>query len=526
MPTSQTSSPHLGHFQPRGTRRLIYVSDPSNTTSHLSVPAAKPEELRQIVRNYASAGSIDTLVQEIFAEAMTMFWRTDKCPYDIRHQHQRLVPIMDTGVMPVEVYIDECHKQGMEFIAGFRMNDRHGHHTEFFKKLYDEKPEWVLREYKPSTRRAPPESRKYGCSLNYAIPEVRAFLLDIMEEVANRFDIDGMEFNFTRLAECFPRAELSRSHSTMTGFIRQVRTMLDNARSPKGRDRNLILGVRVPQQMAGCKNLSLDVPTWIKEGLIDYVAPGDFGFTDFNEKYEDFVSIARQHDCYVYPQVQPRLSIDTEFLMDMPQYRAALQNFYAAGADGFSTQNYFFHWGPQFEPPGTNGAKIPAMYPAAMNDLVELKDPQSIGPDRHYTFRSLWANSKSLGEVYIKEELVLSRQKTGQRDTFRFRLCENLPSELIPSENTLTFFAQGLSKDDALTVDINGTKIPSQNLKWTWPDNDQPPSCTIALSNPPFIYGDNHLGLTIEKSAENIDGEIIVDHIECGIRSLSQTGDQ
>ena len=123
----------------------------------------------------------------------------------------------------------------------------------------------------------------------------------------------------------------------------------------------------------------------------------------------------------------------------------------------------------------------------------------------------------------IKEELVLSRQKTGQRDTFRFRLCEHLPPEPTPS-NTLTFFAQGLSKHDALTIDINGTKIPSQNLKWTWPDNDQPPSCTIALSNPPFIYGDNHLGLTIAKSAENIDGEIIVDHIECGIRS--QTGDQ
>ena len=128
MASSETST--LGSLQPRGTRRLIYVSDPSNTTSHLSEPAAQPEELRQIVRNYAQAGSIDTLVQEIFAEAMTMFWRTDKCSYDIRFQHERLIPIMDDGIMPVEIYIDECHKQGMEFIAGFRMNDRHGHHPD------------------------------------------------------------------------------------------------------------------------------------------------------------------------------------------------------------------------------------------------------------------------------------------------------------------------------------------------------------------------------------------------------------
>ena len=523
MATSKTPTPRLGHLKPRGTRRLIYVSDPSNTTSHLSAPAARPEELRQVVRNYAYTGHIDTLVQEIFAEAMTMFWRTDKCPYDIRYQHQRLRPIMNTGVMPIEIYIDECHRQGMEFVAGFRMNDRHGHHPEFFKKLCCEKPEWVLREYKPSTKRAPSESRKYGCSLNYAIPEVRGWLLSIMGEVAHRFDIDGIEFNFTRLAECFPKNELAQSHGIMTDFIRQVRDMLDQARPLKARD--LILGVRVPQQMAGCQKMGLDIPTWITEELIDYVAPGDFGFTDFNEKYEDFVSIARKHKCYVYPQVQPRISIDTDLIMDQSQYRAAVQNFYAAGADGFSTQNFFFHWGPQFDAPDKHGAKFPAMYPAAMGNLKELKNPQTIGADRRYTFRPLWAKGKGLGQIYDREEIVLSRKKIGQRESFRFRICETRPADPARSESTLAFFVQGLSKDDALTVDINGTKIPDQNQKWTWPDADQPPSCTIALSNPPCVYGDNHLGLAIAKSTAKMDADIAVEHVECAIRSRGRVAD-
>ncbi len=523
MATSETPHTALGTLKPRGARRLIYVSDPSNTTSHLSDAEARPKELRRVVRNYAT-GHIDTLVQEVFAEAMTMFWRTDTCPYDIRYQHRRLLPMMDNGIMPIEIYIDECHRQGMEFIAGFRMNDRHGHHPQFFKKLCDEKPDWVLREYKPSTKRAPRESREYGCSLNYARPEVRHWLLGIMAEVAHRFDIDGMEFNFTRLAECFPKDELAQSHGIMTGFIRQVRNMLDNARSLAARD--LIFGVRVPQQIAGCKTLGLDVPTWIAEGLIDYVAPGDFGFTDFNEKYEDFVSIARQHNCYVYPQVQPRISIDTDLIMDQSQYRAAVQNFYAAGADGFSTQNFFFHWGPLFANPGDGGAKIPALYPAAMADLKELKNPHTIGADRRYTFRPLWAKSKGMSQIYEREEIVLSREKTGQREIFRFRVCEHLPADPGLSENALTFFVQGMSKDDALAVDINGTKIPSQNLKWTWPDGDQPPSCTLALSCPPLVYGDNHLGLSIAKSEKKMDGDLTVDHVECAIRSPDRAGDQ
>ena len=78
------------------------------------------------------------------SQAMTHFWRTDKCPYDVRPHHQRLVPMMDDGVMPIEVLIDECHRHGMTFLAGWRMNDRHGHHPEFFKKLAGENPEWIL----------------------------------------------------------------------------------------------------------------------------------------------------------------------------------------------------------------------------------------------------------------------------------------------------------------------------------------------------------------------------------------------
>ena len=92
----------------------------------------------------------------------------------------------------------------------------------------------------------------------------------------------------------------------MTDFIRRVREILD---AKDGR--KLILGVRVPQQLAGCLAWGLDIPTWLRKGLIDFVAPGDFGFTDFNEKWENFTSIARETDCLVYPQTQPKIGIES-----------------------------------------------------------------------------------------------------------------------------------------------------------------------------------------------------------------------
>ena len=508
----------LGELKPRGNRRLIYVSDPSNTTSHLSDPVQE-DELRQIIRNY-TLGGIDTVVQEVFAECMTMFWRTGLVPYDIRPHHQTMVPMMDRGTMPVEIYIDECHKQGLEFIAGFRMNDRHGHHPDYFKQLCEEKPDWVLREYKPSWRGAPQESHEYGCSLNYAVAGVREFLLSIMAEVVSRFELDGLEFSYSRLLECFPANQAAESADIMTDFIRQARAILNQ------KDGNLVLGVRIPQQMAGCLRWGLDIPTWIREGLVDYIAPGDFGFTDFNEKWEDFTSIAREHDCLVYPQTQPKIGIelDPTTLMTHSQYRAALQNIYAAGADGLSVQNHFFHWGrftvgsERPERPDRFREKEepehPDAYPNPLNFLQELKDPATLtsGP-RHYTFLPLWGKGRGLAQNYEKEEIILTRGEPDQRGTFRFRICDQLPSGDEPSADCkLIIQINDLTAGDQLVVEINSSEVPSSALHWNL--ESDPPSCSLHISAPRFQYGDNHLGVTLADSTRS-EGTISIERLDC-----------
>jgi len=516
----------LGTHTPRGDRRLIYVSDPSNTTSHLSNPALE-DDFRNIIRNY-TLGGIDTVVQEIFAECMTMFWRTDLVPYDIRPHHQCMVPMMDEGVMPVEVYIDECHKQGMEFVAGFRMNDRHGHHPDYFKQLCEEKPDWVLREYKPSWRGAPQESHEYGCSLNYAVEGVREFLLSIMADAVSRFDVDGLEFSYSRLVECFPRDQAASSADIMTDFVRQARSILDQKRG-----RHLTLGVRVPQQMAGCLAWGLDIPTWIRENLIDYVAPGDFGFTDFNEKWEYFTSLAREssiagdYDCFVYPQTQPKIGIklDPTTLMTNAQYRAALQNFYAAGVDGFSVQNHFFHWG-RFtvgteRKDGTPNQFLeeedsahPHAYPNPLNFLKELKDPAALtSGERHYTFLPLWGEGRGMSQIYEKEEIVLTRGDVGKRETFRFRICEHVPAENAKRDDCkLIIQAIGLTDGDALSLDINGKAVASSDVACN-PEAD-PPTIALLVSNPPFQFGDNHLGLNLTEPATS-EGAITIERLDC-----------
>lgn len=158
------------------------------------------------------------------------------------------------------------------------------------------------------------------------------------------------------------------------------------------------------QDLKQCKRWGLDVPTWIKEGLVDYVAPGDYGPTDFNAPYKEFVRLGRAYGCYVYPQATCKLGYArwkkwnrTEF-QSPDQYRAAVHNFHGAGADGFSTSNYFLHWYTGGKLHFSSGPGT--AYPSALNTLRILRDPkQVIAGGRHYMFVSIWG----AGSTYSAE---------------------------------------------------------------------------------------------------------------------------
>jgi len=341
-----------------------------------------------------------------------------------------------------------------------------------------------------------------------------------MAELVSRFDLDGLEFNYTRLLECFPAKQAAENADIMTDFIRHARAILNQ------KDRNLVLGVRIPQQLAGCLRWGLDIPTWIREGLVDYIAPGEFGFTDFNAKWEDFTSLARAHDCLVYPQTQPKIGIELEptALMTHSQYRAALQNIYAAGADGFSVQNHFFHWGrftvgtERLDSPDRFREKEepehPDAYPNPLNFLKELKDPTTLtsGP-RHYTFLPLWGKGRGLAQIYEKEEIVLPRAALDQRGTFRFRICDQLPSEEEPSADCkLVIQIDGLRGGDQLVIEINNAEIPSSELHWDL--ESDPPSCSLPISAPRFHYGGNQLSVALVDSTTS-EGTISIERLDC-----------
>ena len=503
----------LPTFEPRGERRLIYTSDPSNLAFYqvgqqvAHTPdaetarndPARREDLIEWVDALAHHG-MDTYAQVIYSQGWTVFYRSDRFEYDARPQHQRFVSMMDAGITPLEVLIEQTHKRGMEFIAKFRMNDRHGNGDQGARFILDN-PSWQLEEF-PGGQ-------------DFSFAPVRDYVFSVADEVVDRFDVDGLLFNYIRHGHCFPTDVARDRQLVMTGFLRRIREMLDQRGAQQRK--TLTLGVMIPQRLEECHNLGFDLPTWVREGIVDYICPCDFGFPDFNAPYEEFSQLTRASDCMLYPALSPMMCrADDKTMLTSESYRALAQNFYGAGADGVSVFNYQYHWARKG---GT--ARYPGPvegYPLSFSYLRDLRDPKTVAHrTRHYRYHPLWGGASPIGGV--KDDKLTLAREAGSTGAYRFRLCEG---GTHGTQAVLYFTAQGLLPQDEIAVEVNGTDI--QNLQRVFHADGRletfgrplPPFSSVwfNLNQESLNNGHNYLQVQLTHSAADTDDEVVIDEVE------------
>ena len=341
---------------PRGDRRIMFVSDPSSIATRYLPDPTTEEDLRRWVDEVADAGT-DTFIQEAYTQGWTTYWRTDEFEYDARPQHRRFLPLLDSGVQPLEVLLDQSRRRGMEFLAGMRVNDNHGHISiqqgvGAGSTFVTGNPEFQIEDAK----------KTLGTHLDFTFPEVREHIASVAAHLLGTFDLDGIELCF-RDQGYFPHGTELERQPLMTEFVRAVSEMVRRDREAKGRRK--VLGARVYPTLDLNHGQGLDVDTWVNEGLIDYIAPSDIMYMAINEPMDGFGELTADTDCMLYPGIMPASSARRIRFMDsqplnLDQKRAAAQNFYAAGADGLSFYNHFIaiEWAP--------------FYPMALFEMDEL----------------------------------------------------------------------------------------------------------------------------------------------------------
>jgi len=255
------------------------------------------------------------------------------------------------GTDAIRLTVGFCKQNRKEVFYSFRVNDLHlaqgGSMNVERSTWWRKNPHYWLG--KPANL-SEQEARKYPATdprcwgwaaLNFELPEVRAYLLSILDEVANKYDLDGIEIDYLRAPLFFlpnleqkPTTEAQRD--ILTEFQRQVRLVALRAGQKRGRP--MLAAARVPSTTARCRYAGIDIPRWLQGDIVDVVSLGG-GYVPLNAEWPELIRLGRSCGVPVYPVLSASGFRGPYGAIEM--WRAAASNAYHAGATGVYLFNHF-----------------------------------------------------------------------------------------------------------------------------------------------------------------------------------------
>lgn len=164
------------------------------------------------------------------------------------------------GVDLYAVCIERCREHGISPWLSVRMNDTHySDDPTKISSLWWDHPQWRLA--------GDPHN-----GFNFAVDEVRAHYLALLEELLHRYDADGLELDWLRFPWHFKRGEEEAGKQLLTEFMRETRKLADEAAERRGHA--IGIAARVPAVPGFAIGMGMDAVTWGREGLVDLLILG------------------------------------------------------------------------------------------------------------------------------------------------------------------------------------------------------------------------------------------------------------
>jgi len=359
----------------RRQRRVIFNDDSeelmhegANTIEGFLAPRLKPLVDTQVdtiawsvLGNWGDAPSYDSKIQPIHGDAQ------GGPPPDYKAYALNLKSMINAGYDPLRTVIEFAHDNDMELFASVRMNDVHDSFVEGLQTIWKRQhPELLV-----DTDGMAPNRGLYTTAQDYTHEEVRQRKLEIIEEICQRYDVDGFELDYIRQPVLFSevmRGEPATSEQVeiMTAFMHRIRQITDEAAARRGRP--ILVAARVPDSFTLAHNIGLDLEAWLEEDLVDILILGG-GYAPFTLPVAEFAEIAHQYKVLVYPCLNQNHHLE--------RTRALAANWYQAGADGIYTWNL----GVPFR--DMSGADLINTRQISYACLYEIGDPRALnGKDK------------------------------------------------------------------------------------------------------------------------------------------------
>ena len=467
-------------------RRTIYFNDARHYYLFVYDPPMRLQDAWVPVDEVAGT-AVDTFIYGVsradglfYPSRVGLEWGSDRKPFQNAYEWrcwENMQSLIARGLGPLQVLIDRAHDKDMEFIASLRLGGYGGMN---------------------------PEHGVENDGRGFVHAEVRDHQLAILEELATRYDTDGVELDFAAAPGgcpfCLKLDEAADQAHLLTGFVRDVAAAVRGRPGGPG-----VVGARVYPTVELNQRAGQDVHTWLSEGLIDYVVPMAYScfVLDAQMPIDWIVEAAHENEISVYGMLQPysgdgrRNNTKVEHATPA-MMRAAAANFWEAGVDGQYT--WFMPW-----PLGDVERRI----------LTDIGDPDLAAEgNKHYFLRQRPENPDSF--VYAAE-LPLEIPGADPKATYdiSFTIADGPDNERI-SRMVLRINVTNLVTPDRFEVDLDGESLDSEPCRRTPREYDAYTGVWLEfdLNNVRPRKGANTLQFALKERPDGFEAGISIDDVE------------
>jgi hypothetical protein len=283
----------------------------------------------------------------MFPSEVDPWWKT-YTPGQITRKNRNfdyLMKYLYEGGDAVRETLEACREINVGFFISYRMNDWHNLEDKDYpthNPFWRAHPEYWLGDSDRPALGGPDNRRLF----NWLVPAVREHYFAILEELADKYDIDGIEFDFQRCWRLFHDADIQTGAPLLTAFIRRVREMLDAIGRKRGR--RLQLGVRSLHSVPQCRRFGIDIADWDRQSLLDMINVSSCYLHSTEVEIEEFLQTTPNSRIYgemnyITNMEASKGSPKSSRRFTLPEhYRAAALNYLARGAHGISLFNLDF----------------------------------------------------------------------------------------------------------------------------------------------------------------------------------------
>ncbi len=466
--------------------RTIYFNDARHYYLFVFEPPMRMEDAWVPVDEVAGT-SVDTFVYGVsradglfYPSHVGLEWGSDRKPFQNAYEWrcwENMQSLIARGLDPLQVLIDRAHEKGMEFFSSLRLGAYGGMN---------------------------PDHSVANGGRGFVHPEVREHQLAVVEELATRYDAEGIELDFAAgpggCPLCLKPEEAAEQAHLLTDFVRDASALVRGRPGKPG-----LVGARVYPTRELNERAGIDVATWLREGFVDFVVPMAYScfVLDAQMPIDWIVESAHANDISVYGMLQPYYQDgrrqNTKVEHATPEMmRAGLSNFWQADVDGMYT--WFMPW---------------PLQDAERRILTEMGDADlSREGNKHYFLRQRPENQESY--VY-GAELPVPIAKADPATTYevQFTISDDSDNKRI-RRMTLKINVGELVFQDQFRVSLNGVSLESETCRRTPRPHDAYTGqwLEFELEQVRPNRGVNTLQFALDSRPDGFEGSISVDDVE------------